>query len=511
MKSVRELAVRESGRFAGSMLAAQAACVLLIPFPRLLAAQQPPPPSQSPSSSQQPGAGAQLQTGTASGLSADARLLNLLADHRFRAIEAQLSQLPPEQAQFYRGILANRSNDLEQSIQLLSPLVDAVAQSGNAVYEKLLRKALAEDYLRLGEWAKAADAYQALVTRLKGKLTADEQDEIEMPLKLLPLAKDNPPATVEPHNPFKLPVSEDPLGLVDVPVFVDGRSRNWMLDPTLPFNFIARSTAKSAGLKMTNAGATVGTLTGRPIEVHATVIPRFTIGGRLTLRNMPAFVYDDKDYYFPRTSYQVEGVLGYPALAAIGSITITSDNTIFVRPAKQIAAPEANDLLTDGARFYLDGDQVIVALGGARSIGGGDPQPGTGAAGLGTGRAAAGPENSASVAGDERMFAVDAGGQQTYLTSRYFDEHAAEFNGQKMEMFSLLGGQSPPTPAYVAENVPLQVGTTALTLHFLHVLTQPLGSDALNDVYGVLGTDALGQLKSYTFDYRTMRFAVTVE
>jgi hypothetical protein len=33
----------------------------------------------------------------------------------------------------------------------------------------------------------------------------------------------------------------------------------------------------------------------------------------------------------------------------------------------------------------------------------------------------------------------------------------------------------------------------------------------LDDVYGVLGTDALGQLKSYTFDYRTMRFTATAQ
>jgi len=518
MKSVCELGARESRRLlsllpARSRLAAIAAGVLLISFSPALAAQEPAPPGRSPSSGQQPGAGVQLYTGTSSGLSADARLLNLLADHRFRDIEAQLSQLPPDQAQFYRGILANRANDLEQSIQLLSPLADAVAQSGDAAHEKLLRKALAEDYLRLGEWAKAADAYQALDTRLKDKLTADEQDEIEMPLKLLPLAKDYPPATIEPCDPFKLPVSEDPLGLVDVPVFVDGRSRNWMLDPTLPFNLVARSTARSAGLEITKAGAAISTLTGRPIELHAAVIPRFTLGGRLTLRNMTVFVFDDKDYYYPQTSYQVEGVLGYPALAAIGSLTITSDNTIFVRPAKQISPPEPNDLLTAGARFYLDGDQVIVALSSARGIARGDPlaQPGSGAAGRGTSRAADSATNSASVADDERMFAVDAGGQQTYLTARYLDEHAAKFNGQKMEMFSFLGGQSPSQPAYVAENVPLQAGATEFTLHFLHVLIQPLGSAAPGDVYGVLGTDALGQLKSYTFDYRTMRFAVTTQ
>jgi len=47
--------------------------------------------------------------------------------------------------------------------------------------------------------------------------------------------------------------------------------------------------------------------------------------------------------------------------------------------------------------------------------------------------------------------------------------------------------------------------------HYIQVLTQPLGSAALDDVYGVLGVDVLEQLRSYTFDYRTMRFSVGKE
>jgi hypothetical protein len=129
-------------------------------------------------------------------------------------------------------------------------------------------------------------------------------------------------------------------------------------------------------------------------------------------------------------------------------------------------------------RFFLDGDQVIVALVGAGSD-------------------------------DERMFAIDAGGQQTYLTSRFFDEHSGGFAGQSMQLYTLRGLQAmAPVPAYTAETIPLTVGTTTFQLHFIPVLTQPLGSAALDDVYGLLGVDALEQLGSYTFDYRTMRFSI---
>jgi hypothetical protein len=473
MSGLRGVAGREDWRPARA-IAVCALALAAVPLgaqqlqPASGAAQEPPPHTVQ-QDTQQPGAGAQLHTGTKSGLDADARLRNLLADHQFLLLESQLDKMPPEQAQFYRGILANRNNDAKASIEALEPLVDRVT---------------AEDYLRVGDWAKAAKAYQTFFSRMEGKLSADERDEIEMPLKLLPLAAANPPMTVEPCDPFVLQVSKNPLGLTDIPVFVDGRSHTWMLDPTAPFNLISRSLAKEVGLKVSDEAATIHTLTGRPIQVHAAVVPRFTIGGRLTLRNMTVFVYEDADYFFPASHYQVEGVLGYPALSALGSLTITADATIKVRPTAQIEPPDKDDRLTSGARFFLDGDQVIVALGNAGAAGG----------------------------SQERMFAIDAGGQQSYFTSRYYEEHSGDFTGQKMELFAIPGSQSlPPQPAYIAETLPLPVGATTVHIHYVQVLTQPLGEAALDDVYGFLGVDVLDQLRSYTFDYRTMHFTVSPE
>ncbi len=441
-----------------------------------VATAQSSTPANPPHQEQQPGAGAQVHTGTSSGLDADARMRNLLADHQYFRLADELDQLPPDQAQLYRGILANRENDSKKSIELLEPLVEKVAAGGDLAHEKLLRKALAEDYLREGDLAKAAHAYQLFEERMGATLSGDERDEIEMPVKMLPLAAANPAMTVDPCDPFIMQVSKDPLGLTDVPVFVDAQPHRWMLDPTAPFNMIARSVAKAVGLKVSSELVTIHTLTGKPMQVHVTVIPRFTIGGRLTLRNMTAFVFEDSDYFFSQTKYQVQGVLGYPALQALGSLTITADATIEVRPGKEPggAAKDAHE--ASGAHFFLDGDQVILALGPI---------------------------------GSERMFVVDAGGQQSYFTSRYYDEHPGDFAGQKMQLFTIPGGQSlPPQPAYIAETIPLDVGGTVVRAHYIQVLTQPLGDAALDDVYGVLGIDVLDQLRRYTFDYRTMRFTV---
>jgi hypothetical protein len=460
------------------------------------------PESKPSAATQQTGAGAQPHTGTSSANDSEARMQNLLADHQYLRMQAQLEDLPPDQAQFYRGILANRTNQLEQSVQLLEPLVDQVTASGDKTREKLLRMTLAEDYLRLGDWDKAGQAFQAVDDRLHGALSSNEQDEIEMPLKMLPLVKGNPPITADPCGPFRLQVSNNPLGLIDVPVLIDSGAHRLMLDPTAPFNLISRSIAQEVGLDISKDSATIHTLTGRPIQVHGTVIPQFTIGGRLTLHNVTAFVFDDADYSFKSAGYRVEGVLGYPTLAAMGRLTV-SDNTIQVDPAKEDGPNEGADRLTTGAQFYLDGDQIIVDLGRAQDPATNSPAQGISAGGHGD---SGGREGS-----DEQMFAVDAGGQQTYLTSRWFNEHAAEFTGKKMEPFTFPDTDSGPRSAYVAENVALAIGDSAIELHSVPVLTQPLGSAARDDVYGVIGIDGLDQLTNYTFDYRTMRFSASAE
>ena len=55
--------------------------------------------------------------------------------------------------------------------------MDQVSAGANPRRERVLRKSLAEDYLREGNWAKAAEAYETLEARLGSTMSSDEQDE----------------------------------------------------------------------------------------------------------------------------------------------------------------------------------------------------------------------------------------------------------------------------------------------------------------------------------------------
>ena len=414
------------------------------PEPPPPASQSQPQPAQKPPTFQEPGADAQVQTGSKFGIgSLVGRLARLLADHQIPDVEKALEEddaaapdapgkLSPQQRQLFQGVLLNRENQPQESIKLLAPLVDSLPADAGVEEQKLLRKSLAEDYLRAGDLAKASEAYQTYAAKLGSALTPEEQAEIELPLKLLPLVAANPPMTVDPGDAFALPFDRDALGLTDIPVYVDAQSHDWMLDPTAPFNLICRSTAKAVGLKVSEQSATVSTITGRPIQVHATVIPRFTVG-TVTYRNMTAFVFEDADYYFPKS--QVSGARRAWLSGCLRAGQFDGDRGCTYRSATR----RKGERQTTGALF-LDGDRILAALGKA---------------------------------GDERMYVIDAGGQQTYLTSRYYAEHEDDFADKKMQLLPPPGEpKAPPIPTYIAESATLLVGATPASFQFIAVLTE---------------------------------------
>jgi hypothetical protein len=92
------------------------------------------------------------------------------------------------------------------------------------------------------------------------------------------------------------------------------------------------------------------------------------------------------------------------------------------------------------------------------------------------------------------------------LSSRYFDEHAPDFSDRAVKS-SHLRDTGEEIPAYTAETVTLNFGEVAATFHEIQVLAKPAGADG-ERFYGTLGGDALDQLASYTFDFRSMRFLV---
>jgi hypothetical protein len=405
----------------------------------------------------------QVETGARASEHPAVPLHQLLTDHSWLALEEALEKTTDPDANFYRGVLENRLGHYSRSVELLEPLLPAIASSADRAKEKQARMALADDYFRTFGYRKAAEEYEALNKCCASLLTADERADIEIPTKLLPMLEAAKPQTLEVESSFTVPVEENALGLHDVSVWVDGYAARWLFDPAESFTMLSRSQAKLAGLKLSEDLVTIYSVTGEPIAVHATVVPQLKFSGAV-FHNVPAMVYDDADLYDKAHRYQIEGVLAQPLLAALGQITMSDDEHLTV-------SREAR--LKEGAPFFSDGRHLIVAAGAK---------------------------------GSEELYAVDPGSTESLLTSRYYDAHMADFAHAQMELVKPSGaGESAPLPAYRAENVTLSFGGVPVTFHELEVLAQPAGEER-DRFWGTLREGALEQLESYTFDFRTMRF-----
>ena len=91
---------------------------------------------------------------------------------------------------------------------------------------------------------------------------------------------------------------------------------------------ITQSTAKRLGLSVSKAQAhTQSGATGSEVALSAAIIPAITFGDAV-IRNVAVLVMDDKDLQIDvgeKKPYQIEGILGYPVLAMLGSFRVSGN------------------------------------------------------------------------------------------------------------------------------------------------------------------------------------------
>jgi hypothetical protein len=426
----------------------------LLPFPQ--ATPQTATPVRHP---HQPPA--QVVTGAIASARPAPPLRQLLDDHDWLGLEDALTHTKDPSASFYRGILRNRQGRYAESISLLEPLLPALATGPNRVREKRVRMALADDYFRTFQYQKATAEYAALHRCCSAQLTPANRIAIEIPSKLLPELQSAPPQTLSFTGNFTIPTYRDPLDLNEVSVWVDRHAASWLFDPAASFTMLTRSQAKLIGLHLSAATIIVDSITGSPIPVHATVIQRLKLGDAV-FQNVPAVVCNDSDLYDRARQYQIQGVFALPLIAALGKVTITDNQRLYF---------SQNRPLHVGAPFFSDGQRLIVAEGPA---------------------------------GADRLYAVNPGVVGSLLTVHYYRSHLADFHGERRDLLP-VPGQEKPIAAYTAENIHLNFRGFPITLHEIEAFAQPTGL-AIDRYYGILGEDSLDQLRSYTFDFRTMRF-----
>lgn len=369
--------------------------------------------------------------------------------------------------EFFAGVFANRTNQLNRSIRMLKQALPILQKQGAHDREQIAWEILADGYASLGRYAEAADAYTALETHFGNRMSPREKAGVENEARQWGLLRHVPPQSVSIAAAFTVPTKPNPLGLFEVPVEFRSETRHWVVDTGANISAMSKSQARGLGLHSLEGTTEVKGVTGSLVPIQVAVVPELRFG-KARLRNVVFVLLDDQDLLVSQPHHQIDGIIGYPVLAALGRITFDHNGTFAVDVSTKPPLHRDHNL-------FIEKETPLVA---------------------------------ARIGDTTCLFTLDTGIHRTILTARYYREHSSDFAAYKANGQSLTGvGGTRSLAAYSVGTLPLQLAGHTTTLHDVPVLTNRVGK-TFDDFCGNLGLDAVQEFSSFTLDFHNMQLDV---
>jgi predicted aspartyl protease len=391
-------------------------------------------------------------------------LQTLLDNKQYPELEHRLEQgtRSPEDEAFFRGIVANRKNQVQQSLHLLEPLAQKAATGRPSLREKEILSTLADDYTKTFAYAKAETAFATLLRRHGKSLSRKQRQDVRDRLSEMHLLRNSPPQEVQTSaGPFSLAAHRNGLGLVEVPVEVDGKIESWVLDTGANTCVITETAARRIGLRLLKGTATTRGLSGLSVSFQIGLASRLKIGTTV-LHNVELPVTSDTNLNF--AGVQIQGIIGFPVQAALGGITFYSDDRVGSKT-------ESGD--SPGSELFLQNQTPLVVV---------------------------------RTEGSNLLFSLDTGATGSTFSRRFYDIIKGRLEKHKSSQLSIDGaGGKVSFPGYYLNDLQLSVGGQDTTLNQASVFAAATHTD-VDEFFGNLGQDVLASFKSYSIDFTEMKF-----
>jgi predicted aspartyl protease len=387
-----------------------------------------------------------------------------LRDYQLRALEGRIQSMPdgPER-NYFSGMLAARSGRFDEAIRQLNRALPHLRESAPKRAAMAL-EAIATSYRANDQYGDAARAYAALSDRFASQLDHFPADDAA----LARILDGTSPQTIAWHGPVRLKMSTNPIGSRVADLVVNGVRAPWLLDTGANQSVVSQSFAKRLGVTLLPGVASVGAgVTGRQSPLRVAVLPTMEVGGA-TLTNVVLLVLDDENLRFGsgRHTYQLNAVLGYPILKALGVVTFTRNEFL----AGDSAVPGDQRV-----RMYMRGLTPVLEC---------------------------------EVEGKPLLFTFDSGASNTDLSVRYYELFRAQADSWKTQTVERSGaGGSTKDTSYVQPRLVMKIGTSTATLHDVSI-TSVRTNAGLDILFGNLGQDFVENFESVTLDFSTMTFSV---
>jgi hypothetical protein len=395
----------------------------------------------------------------------DKRMARLYTERRYFELETLLEPVKENTPEvvFYRGMMANAFNRPEESIDFLTSLLKAadVRLAPDVLSDLLL--ALSDDYARLGEYAKAAEARTKALPFVKKEIGRSELASFKSTIALWTAMSGAPPQTVEVPADTDVVLTE----AGEVPVVINGLEIPLLPDTGSALSMIARRDAERLGLEILDVTVEIGTSAGTVVQTRPCLVPELRFGS-VVVRNAIFLVVPEDMLYFTQPGLQRQGLMAFPILDGLGELTLTRDGRLIVSARPRLHGPP---------NFFLASTDAVL---------------------------------EADYKKRRLLFFLDTGGFSTELFQRFFKTFEGEVLRHGRYESATIEGVGSRTNASVYFMRGLTFRVAGRTVRFdkaLPVLTKSVGKTS-SEFDGSFGLDILAGYKELTLNYEAMRISL---
>jgi predicted aspartyl protease len=412
---------------------------------------------------------ASLNSASAGSPSTDSGPDLAIKEFRFLDLTASLRTMAPgPEHDYFAGVLANAENRIDDSIRLLNSVLPGL-EASQPDRASIALQTLADDYTKTFRYGEAARVSDELLAHFSSQLTREQRTGTADDAAIRRVLRDAPAQTISWNGPVELATERNPLNSLNLKLTVNGISGSWLVDTGANFSVASESFAKRLGLKpLPGVAQTQAGLTGIENALHVALLPALELGGT-TLHNVVIMILSDAslNVNLGKHAYQIQGIIGYPVLQALGSVTFHRDGVFEARDKTQA--------IGSGARMYMKELDPIIEC---------------------------------EVKGAVLPFSFDTGASSTTLFVHYYQRFRKESaNWKKKNERTAGAGGIVKRTVYVQPEVRLGIGDKTVVLKNVSIFAAGTGTDT-NELYGNLGQDVPADFASFTLDFRNMTFSL---
>lgn len=224
----------------------------------------------------------------------------------------------------YIGLtLENAFNRNQESQKLVNQAIKKIKDYPDSIQLKIY-EIKADNEVKLFDYKASLQTNQLILEKFAHLLTDEEKNNSKNNITLWGALRDVPKQTVTIREPFACQMIVDKVGLKNLPITVKQDTINFIFDTGANLSTVNESTAKRMNIKVFPDQIKIGSITGEKVEANIGVCPVFYLGN-IEVRDAIFIIFKDEHLAFPQIDYHINGILGYPVIAALEEIQITTD------------------------------------------------------------------------------------------------------------------------------------------------------------------------------------------